>query len=168
VADHLDSRIERISKTYVVTIEIRLLGPGDDGVLTRVAPDVFDEPVHPSWTAEFLQDPRMHLIVAVDRGTVVGFASGVHYLHPDKPPELFINEVGVAPSHHRQGLGQRVVQALLERGRALGCRLAWVLTSRTNTPAMRLYASLGGNDASEEAQVMFEFRLDEASSQPQS
>jgi ribosomal protein S18 acetylase RimI-like enzyme len=85
----------------------------------------------------------------------------VHYLHPDKPPELFINEVGVAHSHHRQGLGQRVVQALLERGRVLGCRLAWVLTSRTNTPAMRLYARLGGSEASEKGQVMFEFPLDE-------
>jgi aminoglycoside 6'-N-acetyltransferase I len=87
----------------------------------------------------------------------------VHYLHPDKPPELFINEVGVAPSHHRQGLGHRVVQELLERGRALGCRLAWVLTSQTNTPAMRLYAGLGGSEASEEGQVMFEFSLDELS-----
>ena len=159
MADHVDLRTKRISKAYVVTIEIRLLGPGDDGVLTRVAPDVFDASLDPSWTAEFLRDPRMHLVVALDRGTVVGFASGVHYLHPDKAPELFINEVGVAPSHHRQGLGQRVVQALLERGRALGCRLAWGLTSRTNTAAMRLYASLGGSDASEEAQVMFEFPL---------
>jgi hypothetical protein len=28
--------------------------------------------------------------------TVVGFASAVHYVHPDKAPELWINEVGVA------------------------------------------------------------------------
>jgi ribosomal protein S18 acetylase RimI-like enzyme len=159
----MDSRIEGIPEARHVTVEIRLLGPGDDAVLTRVAPDVFDEPINPIWTAEFLRDRRMHLVVAVDRGTVVGFASGVHYLHPDKPPELFINEVGVAASHHRQGLGQRLLQALLERGRALGCRLAWVLTSRANTPAMRLYAGLGGSEASEEGQVMFEFSLDESS-----
>jgi ribosomal protein S18 acetylase RimI-like enzyme len=142
-----------------VSIEIRVLGPGDDGVLARVAPDVFDDPIDPSWTREYLNDPRMHLVVAVDRGIVVGFASGVHYLHPDKPPELFINEVGVAPTHQRQGLGQRTLQALLEQGRTLGCTQAWVLTSRSNAAAMRLYASLGGQDASEEAQVMFEFQL---------
>jgi ribosomal protein S18 acetylase RimI-like enzyme len=143
-----------------VAVEIRVLGPGDDPVLTRVAPDVFDQPINPVWAGEFLRDPRLHLAVALDRGTVVGFASGVHYLHPDKPPELFINEVGVAPTHHRQGLGQRVLQALLERGRLLGCTQAWVLTSRSNIAAMKLYASLGGSDASEESQVMFEFRLD--------
>jgi ribosomal protein S18 acetylase RimI-like enzyme len=163
VAYRLDLRVEEISEALIVTIETRLLGPGDEGVLTDVAPGVFDDAIHPAWTAEFLQDPRMHLAVALDRGTVIGFASGVHYLHPDKPPELFINEVGVAPSHHRQGLGQRVVHALLQRGRALGCKQAWVLTSRSNTPAMRLYASLGGNEASDEAQVMFEFPLDKMS-----
>jgi ribosomal protein S18 acetylase RimI-like enzyme len=145
-------------------IEIRVLGAGDSDVLARVAPEVFDHPINPFWTAEFLCDPRLHLVVALDGETVVGFASGVHYLHPDKPPELFINEVGVAPSHHRQGLGQRVLQALLERGRALGCTQAWVLTSRTNPAAMRLYASLGGQDASEESQVMFEFQLGPVSS----
>jgi ribosomal protein S18 acetylase RimI-like enzyme len=150
-----------------VAVEIRVLGPEDDLVLTRVAPDVFDQPINPVWAGEFLRDPRLHLAVALDRGTVVGFASGVHYLHPDKPPELFINEVGVAPTHHRQGLGQRVLQALLERGRSLGCSQAWVLTSRSNTAAKRLSASLGGSDASEEDQVMFEFPLDDLSGSQQ-
>jgi aminoglycoside 6'-N-acetyltransferase I len=142
-----------------VTIEIRILEAADHAVLERVAPDVFDGPIDPSWTAEFLSDPRLHLAVALDGDTVVGFASGVHYLHPDKPPELFINEVGVAPPHQRQGVGKGVLQALMDQGRALGCRYAWVLTSRSNAAAMKLYAGLGGQDASEEAQVMFEFQL---------
>ncbi|MFL5402766.1 MAG: GNAT family N-acetyltransferase, partial [Gemmatimonadales bacterium] len=112
-----------------------------------------------AFTQEFLRDPRMHIVVALDQGTVVGFASGVHYLHPDKPAELFITEVGVAPSHQRQGVGRRVLEMLLKRGRELGCTQAWVLTSRTNTAATRLYASLAGQDASEKSQVMFEFQL---------
>jgi ribosomal protein S18 acetylase RimI-like enzyme len=135
------------------------LEAADHAVLERVAPDVFDGPIDRSWTAEFLRDPRLHLAVALDGDTVVGFASGVHYLHPDKAPELFINEVGVAPSHQRQGVGKEVLQALMDQGRALGCRHAWVLTSRSNAAAMTLYAGLGGRDASEQAQVMFEFQL---------
>jgi ribosomal protein S18 acetylase RimI-like enzyme len=142
-----------------MSIEIRILEAADHNVLERVAADVFDGPINPSWAAEFLHDPRLHLVVALDGDTVVGFASGVHYLHPDKPPELFINEVGVAPSHRRQGVGKEMLQALMDQGRALGCAQAWVLTSRSNAAAMRLYASLGGQDASEEAQVMFEFQL---------
>lgn len=55
-------------------------------------------PIDPTWSAEFLRDPRHHIAVAIEDGVVVGIASGVHYLHPDKPPELFVNEVGVAPA----------------------------------------------------------------------
>jgi GNAT superfamily N-acetyltransferase len=54
----------------------------------------------------------------------------VHYVHPDKPAELWINEVGVAPSHQRQGVGQRLLGALFELGGSLGCREAWVLTEQ--------------------------------------
>lgn len=127
-----------------MTVEIKVLRSGDEAVLDCVAPEVFDNPVDPALTREFLADPRHHIAVAVDDGQVVGFASGVHYVHPDKPPELWINEVGVAPSHHRRGLGRRVVDALLEVGRAHRCHSAWVLTDRTNTAALALYRGAGG------------------------
>jgi ribosomal protein S18 acetylase RimI-like enzyme len=127
-----------------MAIEIRVLGKGDEAILARVAADVFDSPIHPDLTREFLNDPRHHIAVAIDDSLVVGFASGVHYLHPDKPPELWINEVGVAPTHHRRGLGRQVVEALLDVGRARRCRSAWVLTDRGNLAAMALYSRAGG------------------------
>lgn len=140
---------------------IRLLQAGDEAVLARVAPGVFDDPVVDDAARAFLADPRHHLAVALDDGWVVGFASGVHYLHPDKPaPELWINEVGVAPSHHGRGLGRGVVKALLEEGRRLGCRQAWVLTDRSNPVAMRLYAAAGGVQDDLEV-VMYTFHLDD-------
>jgi ribosomal protein S18 acetylase RimI-like enzyme len=142
-----------------VSVEIRMLGHDDEDVLARVAPGVFDDDVDPAFTAEFLHDPRHHLAVALDAGIVVGFASGVHYVHPDKPPELWVNEVGVAPSHQRQGLGQRLLRTLFARGREVGCREAWVLTSPANGPAIRLYESVGGSDMADPP-VMFTFRLD--------
>lgn len=147
-----------------MSIETRLLGPGDESVLARVAPDVFDDEVDQRLSAEFLNDPRHHLAVALEDGAVVGFASAVHYVHPDKPAELWINEVGVAPSHQRRGLGQRLLHLLFRAGAALGCREAWVLTSASNVAAVRLYGSVGGVDATEEAPVMFMFRLDSTGS----
>ena len=139
-------------------VDVRCLEPDDVAQLASVAPDVFDGPVSPRLAAEFLADPRHHIAVAVDHGVVVGMATGVHYVHPDKAPELWINEVGVAPSHHRRGLGRRLLEALLERGRELGCTQAWVLTHRENVAAMRLYASGGGVEATPPP-VMFEFEL---------
>jgi aminoglycoside 6'-N-acetyltransferase I len=130
--------------------------PGDEAVLTRVAAGVFDHNINAHRASEFLQNPNHHLAVAIEAGVVVGFASGVDYFHPDKDAELWINEVGVAPTHQRQGVGQRVLRALLERAKERGCKEAWVLTSRSNLAAMRLYASLGGREASEDS-VMFTF-----------
>jgi ribosomal protein S18 acetylase RimI-like enzyme len=142
-------------------VEIRVLGPADDALLAQVAPGVFDDDLIPELSAEFLRDSRHHLAVALDDGLVVGFVSGVHYIHPDKPAELWINEVGVAPSHQRQGLAQQLLRAMLRLGAELGCRDAWVLTSRSNAPAIRLYAAAGGSEAPEET-VLFTFRLDPA------
>jgi ribosomal protein S18 acetylase RimI-like enzyme len=141
-----------------VTLEIRHLGPDDERVLRNVAVGVFDHEVDPVLASEFLRDPRHHLVVAIEDGSVVGFASGVHYVHPDKPAELWINEVGVAPSHQRRGLGKRLLQAIFARGRDLGCREAWVLTSHANGPAVRLYEAAGGVDMADPP-VMFTFRL---------
>jgi len=137
---------------------IHVLAPGDAAVLGRVAPEVFDEEVDPAYTEEFLADPRHHLVVAVDEGIVVGFASGVHYIHPDKQPELFVNEVGVAPTHHRRGIASELLHALFAQGRAVGCREAWVGTDVSNTSARGLYASAGGGEAPEPF-VMFSFDL---------
>jgi ribosomal protein S18 acetylase RimI-like enzyme len=143
-----------------MAIVIKVLGPQDNCILSDLAPDVFDDPIDVGRAREFLADRRHHLAVAVDDGQVVGFASAVHYLHPDKPhPELWINEVGVAATHRRRGLGMRMLRALFAVARGLGCAEAWVLTDRANTAAMRLYAAAGSRKAPTD-HVMFTFQLD--------
>jgi aminoglycoside 6'-N-acetyltransferase I len=139
-------------------IVVRVLGPGDDRVLDQVAPGVFDDAVDARLAAEFLSDPRHHLAVALDGMTVVGMASAVHYVHPDKPPELWINEVGVAPTHRRRGCGRKMLRALLSLGRRLGCAEAWVLTEPGNRAAQNLYRAVGGRKKRTRS-VMFEFSL---------
>ena len=140
-------------------MEIKIIGPEDAALLVGVGPDVFDDAVDPRVTTEFLNDPRHHLVAAIDRGAVVGFASAVHYVHPDKrSPEMWINEVGVATTHRGQGVARAILQRLLEVARAIGCVEAWVLTDRSNEAALRLYKSSGGIEASGD-QVMLTFRL---------
>ena len=143
-----------------MAIAIKFLGPADAAVLANVAPDVFDDPIDVGRADEFLADPRHHLAVAVEDGCVIGFVSAVHYLHPDKPrPELWINEIGVAATHRGLGLGTRLLRALVALARELGCAEAWVLTDRTNTAAMRLYAAAGSTEGPTD-HVMFTFKLD--------
>ncbi len=141
-----------------MALEIKLLRHGDEAVLANVAVGVFDCDLNEQLTEEFLGDSRHHLVVAIEDSLVVGFASAVHYVHPDKRPELWINEVGVAPTHLGRDIGKALLRALFEAGRATGCLEAWVLTDRQNVSAMRLYTSLGGNEAPGD-QVMLTFSL---------
>lgn len=140
-------------------IEVRILGRDAAGVLQRLAPGVFDHGIDPRWCRAFFADPRHHLAVALDGDTVVGMVSAVDYVHPDKAPQLWINEVGVAPSHHRRGIARRMLDAMLAHGRALGCTEAWVLTDETNAAARRLYESAGGESS---PSLMYSFPFDDA------
>ena len=141
-----------------MTLVVRLLEDGDQGLLGRVAPDVFDHEVVPALADAFLRDPRHHLVGAIADDRLVGFISAVDYWHPDKPRELWINEVGVAPAWRHRGVGTRLLQQTLDHARALGCREAWVLTEHDNAAALALYGKLGGVRSGTD-HVMFTFRL---------
>jgi ribosomal protein S18 acetylase RimI-like enzyme len=137
---------------------VRLLSVGDADSFDHVAEDVFDNATREDLIAEFLNDPRHHIAVALDGGVVVGMASAVHYVHPDKPAQLFINEVGVAPSHQRRGIASQLIARLLAHGRVLGCTEAWVAADEDNGPARALYAHVGGQEEPTRA-VIYTFPL---------
>jgi GNAT superfamily N-acetyltransferase len=61
-------------------------------------------------------------------------------------------------SYQGQGIGRRLLKALLERGRELGCHEGWVGTGSGNAAARRLYASAGGFEDPEPF-VIVEFDL---------
>ena len=130
-----------------MSIVTRCVDRSDTACFDDVAADLFDHPIDRDLLDEFLRDPRHHMAIAEEDGRMVGFASAVHYVHPDKPPELWINEVGVAVSHRRQGLGKAIISCLLDEGRKLGCKEAWVLTDESNDVARALYRSAGGEES---------------------
>jgi aminoglycoside 6'-N-acetyltransferase I len=142
----------------VAPVEVRLVTAADLAVLERVDPDVFDNPVQPELAASYVAAPDNLLAVAIDDGVVVGMASAIAYVHPDKPRQLFINEVGVSERYQGRGIGRRLVQILLERGRAMGCVEAWVATEEDNVAARALYASLDGVEDASHA-IVYTWRL---------
>ncbi|NNE67228.1 MAG: GNAT family N-acetyltransferase, partial [Pyrinomonadaceae bacterium] len=86
-------------------VTIRMATTGDLYDLCNVAADIFDNKVDPDLAREYLHDPRHHLAIALVDGQIIGMASAVHYIHPDKNPELFINEAGVDKSVRGNGIG---------------------------------------------------------------
>ena len=144
-------------------IDVRVLHANERCVLDNIAPGVFDNLLNERSCSEFFADPRHHLVVATDDSVVIGIASGIHYVHPDKPPELWVNEIGVAEAYRRQGVGRRMLDVLFAHASSLGCRDAWVLTEESNTVARRLYDRAGGEDI---GVVMYSFRLESEQAVP--
>jgi ribosomal protein S18 acetylase RimI-like enzyme len=140
-------------------IQVELVTAANARILDRVDEDVFDFPVQRAYVEAFLASPTNLLVVAVESGTVVGMATGLLYTHPDKPLQMFVNEVGVSRRFHRQGIGSKLVRALLHRARELGCQEAWVATEAGNTAARALFTATGGREHDEQAVVYF-YRFD--------
>ena len=138
-------------------MELRWLGPGDEGEVLRAA-HLFDDAVDEAWARRFLGQPDHHLGLAVRDGRPAGFVSGVEMTHPDKGTEMFLYELGVDDAHRGQGIGTALVQALVDRSRARGCYGMWVLTSRDNAAALATYRATGPDEESDE--VMLGWRFD--------
>jgi ribosomal protein S18 acetylase RimI-like enzyme len=137
-------------------VEIRRVGPGDEALFERVAGEVFDAPVDRARLAAYLAEPGHHMLVALHAGEVVAQVAAVVHRHPDKPTELYIDEVGVTPALQRQGIARTMVDAMLALGKALGCEEAWVGTEHDNVPARALYERYG---VAAEPFVMYLFKL---------
>lgn len=129
-----------MSRSY----HIRHPGPDDLALVMAVAPGLFDNPIDEGQTRAFLESPLNHLVLAFEAGQAVAFASGTVLLHPDKPPAMFINELGTRESYRRRGYGRAVLQALIERARAHGCKGVWLGTETGNRKARAFYRAMGG------------------------
>jgi ribosomal protein S18 acetylase RimI-like enzyme len=127
-------------------ITFRVLGPSDLDLLVSVRDGLFDNPVDAAQAVAFLADPLHEIVLAYAGDDAVGMATGTVLLHPDKPPVMFVNEVGVREDWQRRGIGRAVTERLMEVARARGCKGIWLGTEPDNDAALALYRSLGGEE----------------------
>jgi ribosomal protein S18 acetylase RimI-like enzyme len=138
-------------------IEIRRAATGDEGLFARVAEGVFDFALSPGVLAAYLAAPGHYLVVALADGAIVGQAAAFLHRHPDeRPVELYIDELAVAPAFQRRGIARLLLDELFALGRELGCREAWVGTEHDNVAATSLYESRG---ATAEPFVLYVYEL---------
>ena len=122
-----------------MSVTVRRLQPGDEALFQSIAPEVFDEPIHAGRMHDYLRTPGHLMVLAFDGDLVVGQCAGVLHRHPDKTTELYIDEVGTASTHLRQGIATLMMDELFAWGRELGCEEAWLGTETDNEPAKALY-----------------------------
>jgi len=122
-----------------VSFVLKRLSTNDADFFACIAPDVFDEPVNPTRLVDYLSAPGNIMVVALEGDLVVGQCAGVIHRHPDKAIELYIDEVGTASTHRRQGIADAMLNELFAWGRELGCEEAWLGTELDNVAANALY-----------------------------
>lgn len=126
-------------------ITVRRLCPGDEEVACRVA-QVFKEAIiETGHAAAILANSANHLAVAQVDGAIAGFLLAYRLDRIDGPSgQLFIYEIDVDPDHRRRGVGSALMLYARDVVAREGLMEAFLLTNRTNAPAMNLFERTGG------------------------
>jgi ribosomal protein S18 acetylase RimI-like enzyme len=111
--------------------------------LDHIAPDVFDGPIASHFLQQYLAAENHALFAAMDADILIGQVRGMIQYHPDKKPELFIDNLGVTPSRQRRGIATQLLEAITAWGRSCNCSCIWVLTEPDNHAAHGCYESIG-------------------------
>ena len=131
----------------MTTFTIRMLRR-DDLALLEAADASLACGIDARAASALLDDPARHAAVALEGARIVGVALATR--EPGRrTPVLVVADVAVAPSHRRRGVGRRLLEALLEHGRATGCAEATVEADRDDLAARALCAAAGGVEVPE-------------------
>jgi aminoglycoside 3-N-acetyltransferase I len=130
-------------------IPIRRLGTGD-AALAAAAASTFKSHSHSADSlSAFLANPANFLLIGVavaEDGLEepVGYLLAYRLQRPDRQAaQMFIYEVDVAEAWRRRGLASALLEEIRRLARAEGMFEAFVLTSRGNEAARRLYTRTG-------------------------
>ncbi|WDR00073.1 GNAT family N-acetyltransferase [Devosia sp. J2-20] len=127
-------------------MRIHRASANDVGLFSSIAADVFDAEITVAGITAYLNAPGHLMVLAFDGDVIVGQCMGVRHFHPDKPSDLYIDEVGTATSHLRQGVARAMLAEMFAWGREFGCSVVWLATEDDNAPAIGLYRGLDGQE----------------------
>jgi len=108
-------------------------------LLDRIAPGTFDHAIDPARLKHYLTSAANWMGVAIHEGLVVGMVMAVIHTHPDKPTELFLDEIGTGDDWRRKGIARSLMADVFERADTEGIDEIWLGTETDNIPARTLY-----------------------------
>jgi GNAT superfamily N-acetyltransferase len=129
-------------------VRVRRLGPEDAALAAEAVRRV--KKAGPAIAEEYLRRllarPDNLLFVAEEGGAAEGFLLAYALDRVDRDRRMVcLYEIGVAAASRRRGLATGMIEALLCWCREHGVMKTWVVTDRSNEPAMRLYARTGAH-----------------------
>lgn len=125
-----------------MTVEIIQLNESNMDILSHFDEDIFDEKIDPHRLTALVKEQNHIMLVAIIEGVVIGQVLAIIHRHPDKPTELYIDNLAVSETVQRRGIATRLLQELFIIGVKKGCEEVWVATESNNEPAKKFYSSL--------------------------
>ncbi|MCI9467955.1 MAG: ribosomal protein S18-alanine N-acetyltransferase [Oscillospiraceae bacterium] len=108
-----------------------------DGI-AAIERECFSDPWDRETIARQLSGPNHLFLTAMDGPRVAGYVGLMHVLD-----EGYISNVAVSAGYRRQSVGDRLIDALVARGRDLRLSFLTLEVRRSNDPATALYAKHG-------------------------
>lgn len=138
-----------------MTTRIRRLGPHDEAEAEDAVRTFKNASRTTGSLGAFLRNPANYLLVADADGRIVGSLTAYRLERADREAcQMFVYEVGVVEEWRRRGVATALLREIVALARAEGMFEAFVLTSRGNVAARRLYARTGGEVEDESALVV--------------
>ncbi|HKQ08238.1 MAG TPA: GNAT family N-acetyltransferase [Blastocatellia bacterium] len=146
-------------------MEVRRLGSGDESLAydTIVALKITDSRLRRNLTADYLRHfltrPENYLILATEGGEPIGYLVAYQLDRVDRDQAMmFFYEISVAETQRRRGAGAAMINLLKRYCQQQGVMKMWVHTNRSNSAAMRLYETTGGEAEASGDEVTFLYR----------
>jgi len=134
-------------RTLTSEVTIREFQPGDEICFRRL---------NEEWIERYFRiEPKEAVILADPKGMILDTDGKIffaviddHYvgccaLRRMSDTEYEVAKMAVTPACQGSGIGRRLLQTVIEAGRAMGARRLYLETNHRLTPAIRLYESVG-------------------------
>ncbi len=125
-------------------IEVKRLHIGDEALAANVL-EIFFLESHHDYVETFLANPLNYLLIAYWENIVVGVLLGYELQRPETPqPKFFVYEMEVLEAQRGRGIGKALINQFKRYCKDRNASELFLITNRSNIPAMRLYSSTGG------------------------
>lgn len=119
-------------------MEISIMDKSDIPAVLEIENASFSVPWTEGMFISELDNTRCLYITAKENGKLLGFAGMSSILD-----EGYVNNIAVAPSYRRRGIGRRLMSALIEYSYRLSLSFLTLEVRESNTEAISLYSGLG-------------------------
>ena len=110
---------------------------------------------------KFLANQDNALFVAFEDNTPTGFLTAHRLQRFDsRKAEVLLYEMGVHEDYRRKGIGKALIEEVKKWAKEVGAAEVWVLTEKSNIPAMAMYQSAGGQEEAP-GTIMFVYKIEE-------